>query len=502
MPGTHLEIERKYDVAEGATAPDLTAAVPGAVLGEEHDQQLVATYLDTEDRRLRAAQITLRHRTGGTDAGWHLKLPAGPVRLEAHARGKAWPADPPEELLSLARSVVRRAPLVAVAELRTARAVHPLVDERGRILLELVDDTVEAIRPGAEAITWREWEVEVVAGDPSLLDAVEPLVLAAGATPSAAPSKVARVLPPPPAPEASRLDRKDTTAGEVLLAHLREHVAELVRRDPDVRRDEDDAVHRMRVATRRLRSALSTFRPLLDRERTDPLRDELRWLAGSLGGARDAEVLHARLVAMLAEQPDYLVLGPVRTKVDELLLGRYRRAHDGVLRDLDSERYLSLLDELDVLTTDPPFSARADEPAAKVLPRLVGRADRRLTSALERAAAAEGTEQDHLLHEARKRAKRLRYACEAVAPAVGRPATRLAAAAESMQEVLGEHQDSVVTRGVLRELGAGSTRSGQNGFTFGRLHALEQARAEQGQDMWREAWEKASRRRLRRWLSH
>lgn len=496
-----LEIERKYDVVDGSVPPDLTGVVPGAVTGESHGQQLVATYLDTEDLRLRAARITLRHRTGGTDAGWHLKLPAGSARLEVHARGRAWPADPPAELLALVKAVVRRQPLTAVAELRTSRTVHPLLDDRSRILLELVDDTVEARRPDSEAITWREWEVEVVAGDPSLLDAVEPRIQAAGGSPSAAASKVARVLPAAPSPSRPPLDGKATTAGDVLVAHLREQVRELVQRDPDVRRDEDDAVHKMRVATRRLRSALSTFRPLLDRERTDPLRDELRWLAGSLGAARDAEVLHARIVALVAEQPADLVLGPVRTKVDELLLGRYRRAHDGVLEDLDSERYLSLLDALDALLADPPLTALAGKRATTVLPQLAARADRRLTHAVEAVARAEGTDQDPLLHEARKLAKRLRYACEAVAPAIGRPAARLASAAESVQEVLGEHQDSVVTRGVLRELGAGSTRSGQNGFTFGRLHALEQARAEQGQEQWRGVWGKASRRRLRRWLA-
>lgn len=500
MGNESLEIERKYDVVNGAVPPDLTGVVEGAVAGEPHTQQLVATYLDTEDLRLRAARITLRYRTGGGDECWHLKLPAGSARLEVQARGPAWPAPPPEELLALARAVVRRQPLTAVAEVRTSRTVHPLLDERGRILLELVDDTVEASRPDSEAITWREWEVEIVAGEPALLDAVEPRVQAAGGAPSAAASKVSRLLPAAPAPASRALDRKGATAGEVLLTHLREQVGELVRRDPDVRRDQDDAVHKMRVATRRLRSALSTFHPLLDRERTDPIREELRWLAGSLGTARDAEVLHARLVAMLEDQPDDLVLGPVRSKVDEVLLGRYRRAHDGVLRDLDSDRYLALLDDLDALTADPPLSTRAGKPASTVLPRLVGRADRRLTSAVEHAMAAEGAEQDHLLHEARKLAKRLRYACEAVRPAIGPPAARLAAAAESMQEVLGEHQDSVVTREVLRELGAGSSRSGHNGFTFGRLHALEQTRAETGQEHWRGVWQAASRRRLRRWL--
>ena len=211
-----------------------------------------------------------------------------------------------------------------------------------------------------------------------------------------------RVLPAPAVPEPAPLDGKATTAGDVLVAHLREQVAELVRRDPQVRRDEPDAVHKMRVATRRLRSALHTFRPLLDRERTAPLREELRWLGGSLGAARDAEVLHARLVAQIAEQPADLVLGPVRAKVDELLLGRHRRALDGARRDLDSDRYLTLLDDLDALVDDPPLTPTAGKRATTVLPRLVARADRTLTRSVEVAEGTDDAASDHLLHEARK----------------------------------------------------------------------------------------------------
>ena len=78
-----------------------------------------------------------------------------------------------------------------------------------------------------------------------------------------------------------------------------------------MRRDEPDAVHKMRVGTRRLRSTLKTFRPLYDRDTTDRLRAELRWLAESLGHVRDAEVLAARLGRALDAEPDELVLGPV-----------------------------------------------------------------------------------------------------------------------------------------------------------------------------------------------
>ncbi len=116
-----------------------------------------------------------------------------------------------------------------------------------------------------------------------------------------------------------------------------------------------------------------------------------------------------------------------------------------------------------------------------------------------RAAEADGAA-DEALHEVRKLAKQLRYACEAVQPVLGRPAKRLARAATELQEVLGDHQDSMVSREVLRELGAASNRSGQNGFTFGRLHGLEEVRGEARLAAWREAWRAASKASLRRWL--
>lgn len=505
MTQTHLEIERKYDVDAEVRVPSLDAVVEGSVTGGAQTQSLVASYFDTEDLRLRAARVTLRHRTGGTDAGWHLKLPAGKGRLEVSSSADGPPEAVPEELQALVRSVVRRRDLVPVAELRTKRTVHPLQEGSGRILLELVDDLVEAQPSGGEPLRWREWEAELVAGDESLLDAVEQRLLHAGATPSNSTSKVGRVLDARPgSAHPARLPTvpaKRATAGEVLRAHVAEQVAELVARDPQVRRDAADSVHKMRVATRRLRSALSTFRPLLDREQSDPLRDELRWLAGVLGAARDAEVLRERICRLLDSEPPELVLGPVRQKVDGVLFDRYRVAHAHVVTDLDGDRYLDLLTALEDLVATPPWQDGADAPARDILPRLVARADRQLAKAVRSAQKSQGEEQDTALHEARKLAKRLRYACEAVAPAFGKPASALAAAATDLQEVLGEHQDSVVTREVLRELGAASSRAGQNGFTFGRLHGLEQARAQARTQQWREVWEQTSKAKLRRWLA-
>src|SRR3954454_7487615 len=144
---------------------------------------------------------------------------------------------------------------------------------------------------------------------------------------------------------APQIDR-DSSARAVLQAHFVQLVNELREQDPLVRADVHDAVHSMRVTTRRLRSALSTFRPLLDREVTEPLREDLRWLAGALGEARDAEVLRSRLTAQLQ------TLGPGEQRaglaefVQHDLGDRYREAHRRCLDLMRTAPYRDLLERL------------------------------------------------------------------------------------------------------------------------------------------------------------
>ena len=114
------------------------------------------------------------------------------------------------------------------------------------------------------------------------------------------------------------------------MAYLAEQVGGIVGREADVRADAPDAVHKARVATRRLRSALRTFRRLLDRDVTDPLRDEVRWLATALGAPRDAEVMKARILAALDALPEEEVIGPVRERVVTELDRRHAEGACGV----------------------------------------------------------------------------------------------------------------------------------------------------------------------------
>ena len=240
---------------------------------------------------------------------------------------------------------------------------------------------------------------------------------------------------------------------------------------------------------------------MLNRDVTDPVRAELRWLAGVLGAARDAEVMHARLRAMIDAEPNDLVLGKVRERVETLMKQRYGEAHDRVVAGLDSERYLRLLDTLDALAAAPPFTPRAREPATEVLTPLMRRSWRRLERTMAAAdRAPRGPRQDALLHQVRKTAKQTRYAAEAVQPVFGRSARRFTAAIARLQETLGDFQDGIVAGAVLLELGSRGHRAGENSFTFGRLHALEQQRAEGAVRAWPEARAAVSRRRVQRWL--
>jgi CHAD domain-containing protein len=482
----HLEIEAKFDVGEEFHLPDLAALPEVAEVQPLRLQRLVATYFDTDDLRLLRSSATLRRRTGGSDAGWHLKLPAGAQRRLELRRPPGRPADGvPEELIGLTRARTRAAELGPVARLTTRRKVHRLLDAEGTVLAEIADDgvTAETMGEAVTTSTWREVEVELVDGTPELLAAATKALRRAGAKAAGKESKLARALsdrleatgPSRPGAPAGKRPR----AGDVALAHVREQVEELQSRDPDVRTEADDAVHKMRVATRRLRSALATFRPLFDREVTDPLRDELKWLGGVLGEARDAEVMHERLTGELESLPAELVLGPVAKRLEDELRTTYTEAFADVLVELDGERYLSLLGRLADLLADPPLSEVATKKAEKVLERRVQHSLRRVQRAAVAADEAPDAEQRDLrMHEVRKAAKRARYAGESVSSVFGKRATKFAAGMESIQEILGAHQDSIVAQRVLLDLGARAHLDGDNTFTYGVLVGLQRCSAD------------------------
>ena len=496
MTSGHLEVETKYDVDDGFALPELSG-LPGVTSVDgpvEHD--LEAVYLDTEDLRLLRARITLRRRTGGSDAGWHLKLPAGTARRELHAPLGRATKNPPRALQEPVVGILRGARVQPVTILRTRRLVTTLRGADGELLAEIADDSVHATVPavpdGAAVLqAWHEVEVELGAGDDVLAAAVGERLVAAGARPSASASKVGRALADRVAGLSSGTGaawqtetETGPTAGRFLHAALSDQVASLQAADVLLRTEQPDAVHQVRIAARRLRSTLAAFHPLVEESVHRSLRDELAWLGGQLANARDDEVALEHLRAVVAAEPVELVLGPVAARLQQTEQREVRAGLDRAMLTLSEPRYLKLIDDLHAFLADPPFTASAEDALEPVLRATTRRSVKRLRARLATARSAPESERAVALHEVRKAAKRARYAAE-VGKGELAHVKALARSAKQVQQVLGELQDTVVTREQCRRLGIVAEAAGESSFTYGRLHGLEQGRAARAEaDFW------------------
>ncbi len=499
------ETETKYDAPGDVALPDLGGLPQVATTSRPDEVELNAEYYDTDGLRLLRAGITLRRRRGGDDAGWHLKLPAGgetrrEIRVPLGRTGQRVPA----ELAELVLVHTRGEPLRPVARLTTRRQRMILLDEAGESLAEVAADDVSAQTLGDTTTLsrWHEVEVELTGGGRRLLKAADELLRRDGLRPAGRSAKLERALGGQLPEQASQPPvTSSAPAGLVVLAYLRTHAERLKSLDPLARRDEPDAAHQMRVATRRLRGTLRSFRRILRPEDTQRLAAELKWLGGVLGEARDGEVLADHLRAGLRQTPVEQIIGPVQARVQGHFASVRAAARTGLLAALDSERYFSLLDELDRLLDDPPFTPQAATPSARELRMAVRRAYRQAARRMRRARrAAAGAPRDAALHQARKAARRARYASEAVAPAIGTEALRFARRMKKVQSVLGEHQDAVIGRRAERELGIGAHLAGENAFSYGLLYERDVCTAERLESQAWRTWKLASRRRHRRWM--
>ncbi|MBB2988361.1 CHAD domain-containing protein [Terracoccus luteus] len=274
-------------------------------------------------------------------------------------------------------------------------------------------------------------------------------------------------------------DGADAPAGDLLRQRLREQRDRVEAADAALRAGDDpEALHDLRVAMRRVRTALATFRPLLDRSVTEPLRDELRHVSGELGRARDHEVVVERLEALLADEPEALVRGPVAERLASLT--RTARSEGGaeVEATLAGTRYAAALTLLGVVADDPPLTDAATRPGRRFAKRRLAREVARVVERSDAAVALGGEHaRGEALHDARKAAKRLRYAAEAMTPALPTRSRRLARRAKALQQRLGDHHDALVTRDVLLATTAEADAAGEPSFTYGRWHALEGVRA-------------------------
>jgi len=288
----------------------------------------------------------------------------------------------------------------------------------------------------------------------------------------------------------ARGENAGPTAAQVVGEALAHSATTLHGLEAAVRGDVPDSLHQMRVTLRRLRSVLTTFRPLFDEGTADSLRAELRWLGGDLGSARDVEVLHGRLTKRLAEEPSELVRGPVSVRLDGALRSEHVSRQEAAVRVLGSERYAAAAASLHAFLRRPPWSPVARRPAPEVLPRLVIADWERVTRRAAAAAGGPETTHDERLHAVRKAAKRARYATEAALPVLDAEAGRVAHALKEVQAALGAHHDAVVARLRLLAIADDAAAAGEDTFTYGVLLAREESAAVDAEAGFRRAYRK------------
>jgi CHAD domain-containing protein len=490
-----VERETKLRVGPGFQLPGFDGVRAGVEAVRVDPVRTRTVYWDTEDLRLARWGCSLRFRAG---QGWTLKLPAqedgGALsRDEIEARGS--PTAPPLELAELVTAYVRGLPLRPAVALQTVRTRVAFTDADRAPLGEVVDDEVAVL--DGRRIAARFHEVEVETHDDDLAGAAIARLRAAGAgetvlTPKYIRALGARALAPP---ELTRRDEvpADASVRDVVANALATSVIRLLRVDAGVRLDEDvEAVHDARVAVRRLRSDLRTFRSLLMPGWSDPLRAELAWLGDAMREVRDLDVLGERLAREVGD-----ILDPDDLADGQRLVERVRKergaARDRLVEHLASPRYTHLLDRLVDAATDPGVTPEAAaRPASQAMPHLMQGPWSHLERACRRIRKGSPDED---LHAARIRAKRARYAAEALAPLLGRSAARFARAAGDLQDVLGRHQDAVVTARWLRAAGRADPGAG---FAAGLLAAAAQRERRTARKRWRASW-KALRRRKPFW---
>jgi len=471
----------------------------GLDLEERPVLDLRATYYDTQDLRLARSGVTLRFRTGDSSGGaWTLKLAAAD---DANTREELVFEAPagviPERARSLVTAYARRAPLMPVARLWTRRRPYAVVRD-GEQVAEIDDDEVSIVEGRRVVARFREIEVESKGIDAAALARIGDVIASAGAVPAEPIPKAVRALgpratAPPDVQLPPRLEPSDPAATAVRAAFAAA-VTRVIENDAFTRLGEHEAIHQMRVGARRLRSDLRTFAPLLHDDWAGALSAEVKWLARVLGDVRELDVMQARIRRLAPQLGD--ALAPFFAKLVE----DHERATDHLRDALGSERYAVLLERLVDAANDPALSELAAESSVVALPPLVRAAWEHLARP---AAKLKVSSPDDGFHDVRIRAKRARYAAEAVARALGsdgKKAARFASAAAELQDALGTHQDAVVANEALLAFAATHPDDGPLNLGIGRAIEIQAREAAMMKERFFELWKKFDRKKNVDWF--
>ena len=483
------EIELKLDCA----GPDLTAiAAHPRLLGAEasEPERLVTTYYDTAGRDLRGAGLTLRVRAKGGRFIQTVKAGTGGVGLFDRAEWESEIAgetpDPAAWAETAAEPILREAdaPLERLFSTVVMRRVIPVVQGGSRILVTLDEGRVES--PAGDAPLC-ELELEIAEGEPADLFALAqalaetvPLRLSATTKSSRGFALIDGTGPSVVKAEPVELP-EGASAGEVFrrvaracLRHMRLNETAFLEggRKPE-------ALHQIRVALRRLRSALSLFAPLLETDaRGASFGDEIKRVPEPFGRGRNLDVFLGHTLPGLAKaRPDDADLDALR----ELAQAERERAYEAVLATLESPQWRGLIIDIAGWVEAGAWSAEpaAAEDGAAFAARVLDRARLRLK---KRGRGLKRLDPE-TRHRARIAAKKLRYGAEFFADLYPKKKARrrqdsFGAALSDLQDHLGLLNDLETARSMTESLGGPPMPGPDEAGTKDLLEAAAAARAE------------------------
>ncbi len=496
---TH-EIEWQFDaldlrpVLRWLDNPDAWTSAQGAsVVASGSAVTHVDRYFETDDWRFHRAGYSLRVRRVGrrrtaeaTLKGLDMASADVPGLRNRRELSEPLGAADVETLLratgpvgSRVRAVAGKKPLLPLFEVRTRRRTFFLKAEGlppGEIAL---DETAIHQPSGGPPTRLRRVEVEV---PEAALQRLEPFVHELRETCALQPAGLSKfeagilssdLQPSPPERFGPTAIDPEMASGAVALAVLRRHFSAMLAKEPGTRLGDDiEELHDMRVATRRLRAALSLFVEVLP-ETALKVGEELRWVGETLGAVRDLDVQIEQLDAWLdaLEETDRDALVGLRTLLHE----QRESGRAAMLEMLDSRRYEAFVSRFGRTLRARHFarSGPASRPARALAPDLI---ESRFRSVRKGGARIGPTSLATDYHRLRIRCKRLRYALEFLSdlyPGATRPLIRRLV---TVQDILGLHQDADVAIERLRHVAVSSSDDLDPGTIFAMGEVAERYR--------------------------
>ena len=411
--------------------PDMGEALPPRVF--------TSTYFDTARHRLGQLGLTLRKRIEHSHGVWQLKIPSGAVRLELEidsgSRSIPW------EFQDLLTAFFRKQEAVQLGKLRTKRK-GVRIQKDNQVIAEVVQDSVALIRDTKVAHSFQELEVELQEGTAAQLKPIRKILLQAGAEEKPLQPKIFQALQLP-YPLVLAFSDSSAPPTEHIRERLHSQYFQMLQHDPGTRLGRDsEALHQMRVATRRMRAIIRAVRSFLAPEWTEPIRQELGWVGALLGEVRDWDVLLEYV------RQNFHDFSSQEQRSFQSILNKFEDqqsiARAKLLEGLRSDRYLNLLNQLEDSLPHLPF-----QPSPLTIADLAKKAFYKLQDFVNTS--------NHLfpkpeLHRTRILLKRSRYALELAEPWLGKRAKRFLQQAKHTQDLLGQHQDAVVAESRLLAL--------------------------------------------------